>query len=87
MTNLNVTGNITCQGGGVVVPIGTILDFAGVTSPQHYWNKNGTGTRISSNRELTFSATPSGTISNTGESGTNKNMMPYGVVNKIIRAK
>lgn len=31
--NLNVTGNITCQGGGAVVPIGTVLDFAGATPP------------------------------------------------------
>lgn len=199
MTNLNVTGNITCQGGGVVVPIGTILDFAGVISPQHYLLCNGQavsrttyaelfaiigtswgagdgsttfnvpnlqgrttigagtndgtsynvanragskdaivvshshtftgniisgeaggtdieslswrGSRVQSGclsysdnnstkyagrssgasgytaRTIKFNATPSGTISNTGESGTNKNMMPYGVVNKIIRAK
>lgn len=196
MSNLNVTGNITCQT-GAVVPIGTILDFAGATPPEHYllcngqavsrteyaelfallgttwgvgdfkttfnvpnlqgkmtisagtnagttysfgsWagskdavvishshtfsgtNKQGRvgGFRTENNQNLVcespfsadnslmpsdsnwwdspdndwglkgfkFDYTPSGTISTEGESGVNKNMPPYVVVNKIIRAR
>ena len=31
--NFNVTGKLTNSGGGAVVPIGSVLDFAGTTPP------------------------------------------------------
>lgn len=31
--NFNVTGKLTNSGSGAVVPVGTVLDFAGATPP------------------------------------------------------
>lgn len=51
----------------------------------------GTGSNTRKITRFNFSMTPSGSVSTSvsleGESGTDKNMMPYAVVNKIIRAK
>ena len=39
--NFNITGKLTNSGGGAVVPIGTVLDFAGTNPPQYYLLCNG----------------------------------------------
>lgn len=39
--NFNITGKLTNSGSGAVVPIGTVLDFAGNYSPQYYLLCNG----------------------------------------------
>lgn len=39
--NFNITGKLTNSGGGAVVPVGTVLDFAGTNPPQYYLLCNG----------------------------------------------
>lgn len=34
--NFNITGKLTNSGGGAIVPIGTVLDFAGSNAPTNY---------------------------------------------------
>lgn len=39
--NFDVSGKLTNTGGGALVPIGTILEFAGSTAPANYLMCNG----------------------------------------------